>query len=358
MMSIEKFDNREKSTACNRLERDKVQLRISENDGEIIDFYSKHLATWERLQQLWKWREKGPPENGSVIAVVAIDNKVIVGSLGVVHAIVTLSGARFRVSWQQDSLVAPSLRGRGLGKRLAEEASENCDMAIGKGATAKMYGLRKSMGFEDVSFSNYLVQVLRPRFSLEKLIESFGELSLFLWKAVMPLPRADPAISVTEITTFDSTFDTLAEELATQDVLRVYKDSNYLNWRYFNCPGRDYKVFRAGGEQTRAAIVIKIAGSKMDEGWIVDLICPNSDRNVANALLAEATDFFLERSVRRVWTFATLPVVRKWFYRFGFLPTTYNPKFYYRVHDDGLRALINASKKWDFWHGDGDLELY
>jgi hypothetical protein len=49
--------------------------------------------------------------------------------------------------------------------------------------------------------------------------------------------------------------------------------------------------------------------------------------------------------------------VRRWFMRYGFVPTKFTPRFTYRAANKEITEKV-GTVEWDFWHGDGDLELY
>ena len=340
--------------------RSQIEIRLLDtvDKKRQLKFLSSNLTRWEQFRSIWDWRQKGLPHSGGETAVIAMQQKDIVGCVGIVPTDVTLNGTRIKASWQQDSLVAPSMRGRGLGKRLVNEGTKGWDLVMAKGTNKPMYGLRKSLGFLDVPNSDYLVKVCKPRPKAENLKKRLAEYVLSLWNKVLPMPKGDSTLKIQEIEMFDPSFDVLSDKLHKDHVVRTFKGHDYLNWRYFQCPRKEYKVFRAGGNQADGAIVLNITGSESDEGWIVDLICPSSDYQCAYSLLNAAVNYFEAQGVSRCWVFATLPAARKWLYRFGYLPTKRTPRFTYRVQQKYLNEKSIDSAKWDFWHGDGDLELY
>jgi len=335
-----------------------IKLMSPDDEGALLGFMEKNLENWGKFRKLWQWRQENKEVSGGETAVIVEENGTIVGSVGIVHAEVVIKGKTVKASWQQDSLISPGMRGKGLGKKLVNEGAKGWDLVMAKGTSQEMYGLRKSVGFSDVPNSDYLVRIYKPRFVVRKPKESAAECVLAVWKSILPMPGTDSTVEVKEINAFDQTFDFLADELSKENVLRLHKNQKYLNWRYFECPGKHYKVFRAGGEKTRGALVLNITGQDFDEGWIVDLICYSKDKKCAYALLKAAMNYFKEQRVSRIWAFATLPAARRCLYRFGFLPTGRTPRFTYHVYGENLDPGILATTSWDFWHGDGDVELY
>jgi predicted N-acetyltransferase YhbS len=226
-----------------------IKLLGSEDEKNLLNFFRHNLVTWEKFKLYWRWRNKNKNASGGEMAVIAKADGDIVGCVGIMSADVTLNGDRIKTSWQQDSLVSPAMRGKGLGKQLVNEGGKGWDMAMAKGTSKAMYGLRKSLGFLDVPNSDYLLRICKPRAMVRTLKERLVEYILWLWKNLIHIPGEDPAIDIKPIDAFDQSFDILADELSKENVVRLHKGQGYLNWRYFQCPGKFYKVFRAGVEK-------------------------------------------------------------------------------------------------------------
>ena len=335
-----------------------VRLMRRDEEASLVEFYSANQQARRKFYELWEWRKKAASHRETGLAVIAKDKETVVGSVGLVPACVTLGGSRIRGCWQQDSLVSSNMRGKGVGRKLIEEGNRSHSLTLAKGSNEGMYRLRKSLGYVDVGKSDYLLRVCRPRLTDHSLKRRIFERSLACWKRMVPLPRIDSSLTVEKVDYFDESFDWLAEQLSKELVLRIHKNQSYLNWRYFQYPSKEYIVLRAGEEQARGALVLNITGDSTDEGWIVDLICLERDRACAYALLNYGVKILEEKKVSRVWVFSTLVSARRWLIRFGFLPTRITPRFTYKLNSE--KALSDSVSKapWDFWHGDGDIELY
>ena len=333
-----------------------IKLMEADEQEEFMDFLRGNLDTFDKFERVWKWRQDNKPISGGESAAIAKYNGKVVGCVGIVPAHISGFGDTVRACWQQDSLVAGTMRGRGVGKRLVEKAAEGWDLLLAKGTSLPMYGLRKSLGFLDARNSNYMVRVSRPRkfgFSAKRLVEYL----LWIWRMIVVGPRIDDRISVCRVEEFDRSFDALAEGLKQKNVLKLHKDLRYLNWRYVSCPGKEYGIFKAGGDDARGAVVVATSRSDPEEGWIVDLICNRSDKQCGLSLIREGLQCLQVQGVSRIWAFSTLSSTRKWFMRFGFVPTKFTPRFTYRTVNKEIAEKIRVAE-WDFWHGDGDLELY
>lgn len=323
----------------------------------VLAFYKNNLNEYERFLQYWEWRKESLPFSMTEKALIAVyENTGISGCIGIVPVDMYLSDKTVNACWQQDSLVSFSARGQGLGKKLVVKAHEGYELTLAKGTSTAMYGLRKYLGYEDVPFSNHMIRVCRSKDIQGSIIKKGLFYFLGMLSGVFPLPKTEQSINVERINEFDESFDDLATAMADDHTLRHRKGKDYLNWRYSRCPGKTYTILKAGTEKARGAIIVNCVGPDSDEGWIVDMICNSVDRACAYALIHAALCYFKKKQVTRIWCFATHPIARRWFYRFGFLPTNRSPRFTYLASPD-LKIKISRYL-WDFWHGDGDIELY
>ena len=331
-------------------------LRDHERD-DYLRFMGDHLKDGGHFRDIWNWRLSEPDHSGGEIPFIARADATLLGTVGVIPMPVSFQGRRFQACWQLDSVVSPKARGMGLGKRLVNRAAEGWDLVLAKGTSTPMYGLRKSLGYRDVRNSDYLVRIFQPRgiatVSAKKaLLEELAA----LWARALPSPGATGAeTSIEPISSFDASFDQLADEQAREPVFRPRKDAGYLNWRYFKCPLRQYRIFRAGRERALGAIVIK-TGPGNEEGWIVDMV--SSSTGVTRLLIQAALEYFRDHRVARVWSFCTHGPSRRALLRQGFVPTGITPRFTCSIRSGGALAKLLPQSPWDFWHGDGDIELY
>ena len=336
-----------------------VQLKrvVRSQENAFLSFMRDHLGDYQIFERCWQWRKRSNLQYDQETIVAAYgESQEILGCIGIVPADIRCNGNKLHASWQQDSLVSSSARGLGIGKKLVKKAQENFRLVIAKGTSQAMYGLRKSVGYKDVPCSTYLLSVcgLPAGISIQKTIV-FGILKI--WGKVIRYPKIKKIFSIQRISSFGPDMDGLATVLSSENVIRPFKGKDYLNWRYGACPGKKYTILSAVGQTTRGSIVLSISGQNQDEGWVVDMICGSHDVSCAYALIEAALDFFNQHRVSRIWCFATFPPARRWFYRFGFVATNRSPRFTW-FSDHTETNGIASQTTWDFWHGDGDIELY
>jgi predicted N-acetyltransferase YhbS len=336
----------------------KIEVKLMEaaEQEDFMEFLKGNLDTFDKFEQFWKWRQENKTICGGEEAAIAKYQSKVVGCVGIVPVDIRGCDDNVRACWQQDSFVDGAMRGKGVGKRLVEKATEGWDLLLAKGTGKTMYGLRKSLGFLDVRNSNNLLLVCRPR-RLRFSGKMLAEYALWIWRMVIIPPKKNGRLRAVRIDEFDRSFDAVEKNKTRENVVRLQKDHRYLNWRYFLCPGKKYDIFRAGNEEARGAVVVARSRSDPEEAWIVDLICTRDDKQCGFALIREAVRYLEDAGASRIWVFSTLSTSRKWFMRFGFVPTKFTPRFTFRAVNNELTGKLKTAE-WDFWHGDGDVELY
>lgn len=333
-----------------------VQFRPLRTDerGRLFAFYRDTLRDPERVITLYEWRLDGLPHSGSIRTCVAEREGRLVGAMNAVPARLSSDGEIFEAAWQQDSIVHPDVRGEGIGSRLTAYTARQSPIALAKGTVEPMYRLRKRMGFADVPNDTYLLRPLTPLPRGAKTSLKRRALFPALWLAGRMSRRLPTPLETVEIDRFDASFDRLADALARRADLRAHKPAGYLNWRYFTCPIRRYRVFAAlrAGEPA-GAVVLRGTETPDEDAWIVDLIVDETDSRAVHALVNVTFEALARSEASALRAFASCPRTRRVLLVRGFVATSETPHFTYHLADG--RAPV--ARTWIFSHGDGDTEL-
>jgi hypothetical protein len=327
-------------------------------ENDLLTFYREFHQRGEKISNFWEWRLKENSIIGIGTDYVAIFNKKIVGAMGVNPIIHSYDGKRITAYWHRDTLVSPAMRGRGLVKRLLKVASQDWNMVLGKGSNEIMYKVRKSFGWQDVPNSDNMAFVLQPWPKYKGIKTKFSHLALYVWGTVLFHVYSKKHTHCYEIKEFDGDFDRIANDLSANDEFKFFKTSSYLNWRYFQCPGKTYTVLKTKEDKTNGAIVLRLPKDESDEAWIVDCICDPTDIDCMRALLSGAIATIKESKATKILVFCTSSAVRKVLARFGFVSIKRSPKFTYILKSNHVLASGIKDLKWNIWHGDSDNELY
>lgn len=339
------------------VESDAVSLQELEESAqdELIDRYQEWLTRGSRVAELLEWRKGRPFGSGGIRPTIARLGGAIIGSLSSVPVSLAVRGERINGAWQQDSVVGPAARGRGVGKALVNRAGEGYEILLAKSTSPPMYGLRRRVGFLDVPRSTILVRVLRGsgalprRLALHALAAAQGAHARLRagpqWYGSRLIPR------------LTHHHEHLRNALAPDEICPI-RSVDYLNWRYTTCPGRDYVLIEIlRGSECAGIVVLRPPSRRGGRAWIVDYAGDTRNSRALETAVSASVDLARERGAADVAAFCTSVRARAAFARLGFVDTRRSPRFTFRVATARARDLVEDAK-WNFWWGDGDSELY
>jgi hypothetical protein len=152
-----------------------------------------------------------------------------------------------------------------------------------------------------------------------------------------------------KIKSFDDSFNKMQDTINRKSNFIVCKDSDFLNWRYFQRPDKEYMVFATlDGNKPQGWIVVKHFN---DNGYlkthIVDIAAV--DFNAFNNLINQAGQLAINRHELNVWQIDN-SLYYDWFKEMDFIPTiNKNVLIYYGLK----KKLVNSN--WWFTLGDNDV---
>jgi len=110
-------------------------------------------------------------------------------------------------------------------------------------------------------------------------------------------PPPDEHLETRRVERFDSRFDDLWARVAPRYAVALVRDSTYLNWRYSDNPGRDYRTLAAerGGEVVAYVTLRCMEQYGLRGGMIVDLLAAPGEEEALSSLLGHAERFLREQ---------------------------------------------------------------
>lgn len=327
-----------------------------DEENVLLEFYRHHLEAGDRVATLYHWRGHDSASGGSR-PVGAWSGDELLGTVNVVPLGLLGYGNHWRACWQQDSIVSAAARGKGVGRALVMSALGNWPVVLAKGTSEAMYALRKSAGFIDVPDDTYLLKVLRPFARNGGLKRRLLTPAVYLRGLLAYVRRHRSRLECRLLDSFGPFYDGLAARLKDRPYLTPFKPASYLNWRYRTCPVRTYEIVEAlSGAGPVGAVVLRLPVPQDPDAWLVDVLADPGDDDVMATLLWAAIDTARSLRVPVLRAFASSPSVRVSLRRAGFMNTRSTPHFTFLPGSSG-RDIPDAAA-WNFWHGDGDVELY
>lgn len=335
-----------------------IGLLKSGEEEELLSFYKQFHDRGEKLTAFYFWRREEKTVVGNGIDYVVRFRGRIVGAMGLNPVIHTYKGEKVVAHWHRDTLVSPEMRGKGLVKKLLKAASQEFEMVLAKGSNEIMYKVRKEFGWKDAPNCDNMALVLQCWPKGKDWKTKVSHFFLFIWGSIFSRVYSKKPISCHEIQRFNEDFDVISEKMLNSNEFGIYKTSSYLNWRYFNCPGKRYVVLGAGEKRVEGAVVIRLPRERFDEAWIIDLLCESKEKEIIRELVTGALEKIKESGAGKILVFATSSEVRKILARFGFVSIRRSPRFTFIIKPSHKLATVVGNLEWGFWHGDSDNELY
>jgi GNAT superfamily N-acetyltransferase len=290
----------------------------------------------------WPWEVRRYPRGG-VCIFVADSGGEYAGMTMRTAVQLYVQGEKLQAWFATNSLVLPRYRGQGVIGKLYDRAAENGDLQLSKGTAPAMYRLLLKMGYHEIVPNTYLTCVVAP-------------LAWALWRLTGRAPRWGRAPwtdgkykDFTELTQIGKEgFDAFnGSYYAT-----LSQDADYFTWRYFEAPGRTYRVYaRNLQEQTVSRCVLRMEGRT---AMVVDLRWDTAVDDEPGQTIRFIKYVARSQGAVKVVAWGTLASLRQDLRREGFRERSDSPRFSYFNRDPRW-----ASFPWErahFVHGDGDAE--
>jgi hypothetical protein len=342
-----------------------VVRRRPEHVNQINELYAGIFGqdSLEQSLKRWDWQYLENPSVGeSEPAIwVAVQGELVLGQLATMEFSMWWGQQEVRASAAMDYMVRESARGRGVGIALADTWLEDVDVGLGLGLTPSSHALfRKSM--TDVGPVSSYLKVLDVRKCARRRWGSFlGTVATPFVKLVLglaPTPVSGISeIEVCPVSYFSKEYDGLWVRVRNSYAAIVKRDSDYLNWRYIQCPFRSYCVHEARVKGVLTGYAVTRTEGKRDflRGIIVDLFCDANDVATQRVLIDAALNSFRRDGGARAETYCFDVRLARAFQQHGFRRG--RTSMQYTVSHRGVSSEpLTRQSEWSLTLGDGDLD--
>lgn len=343
---------------------------------EILKLFNLAFGKSRTLQQ-WRWRFTNSPVK-KLIVVVALDKAGRIIAHHALHPVwMVYRGERVLGAQSVDAMVHSDFRGRGF----FTETARRCEELAKAQGVQLLYAFQDtdshsyrgfiSLGWQNLPEFSRLFYLLNPgkvlRVRASNPVKRFlltAPFSIYLrWKQRRRGLRASRSVSVevTEINEFDSSFDALWQECKNQFPSGIWKDSEYLQWRYKEVPGANYTVLKATESGKTAGFIVTYSTTDrgLKVGLIVDLLCREPVAPIATALIEVAVSLLRSESADLVQTVLLRGS--------SYLTVFRSSGFFHRFLRERNRVIVKrigtascvksiADEKWHLVDGDRDIE--
>lgn len=337
-----------------------------EGDEEaVIGLYNSVFGQSRDLLE-WRWMFEQHPLKRKWIRLAISDDGKIVGQFAIMPVKYLVDGKVSFSGIAVDAFAGPDYRGRGLFQILGRELIDSAECTeigiITAFPNENSHGpFVNKLKWSQIGHMHVLVRPLSFWLTLAQYKKSkppgvlkwIGVLADAIYRWVFRIKKADHQDfkNIEKVNLFDSKFDELFRKhsLRFADKCIVYKDADYMNWRYLKIPSGKYEIhaLKSNGELSGVLVTSRTAA----RGAIVDLICADGkteDTLIDFALMkfySMGTGYALSWSVPGSLFFKKLR-------RRGFLTAKKFP-FTVDIRKPGLETAKRDSN-WHLLPGDND----
>ncbi|MFA4905544.1 MAG: GNAT family N-acetyltransferase [Candidatus Margulisiibacteriota bacterium] len=248
---------------------------------------------------------------GKAIIMLAKDNNKVIGQVVFLPIKIRFRGKEITGSCAMNVLTDVTHRNKGIFAVLARKAfvemqKSNIKVAYGLPNNYAYPTWIKRTKFKDIGIIPDLIKILNPeKYVGQKIQNVFMSKIIGLLCRLIFISKRRKLIKqlyLREANRFDAAFDRLWENNSAFQVNGVVRRKEYLNWRYFSCPSREYKVFYCANtkDEVQAYIVLRtVADNNQLVGWIIDIYSSISDmgRVASEILVSHAIEYFKSHNV-------------------------------------------------------------
>lgn len=267
-------------------------------------------------EDVWEWKYQKIKE--ALILVYEEEGKIL-GHVGLWIHNVYIEGERQKIGLRIDTMVDPDERGKGIYKQLIESQTEyakdsNISMLYGFPAEkAKELFIRyaEATHMEDVPRLALLLTPFASASNRHAIFKLFTKLDNLFVRRRLKKMKVHEAIEKTEWC--DDRFDHLQETAKSTFPVKIARDKNYLNWRYFEHPEYDYNMltFVEDGE-LKGYLVYCILPENEEgsvNGRIVDMdVADWENETVSKELIQAALIYMQSTNIIQAWALAHTPL--------------------------------------------------
>ncbi len=317
------------------------------------------------VQDFYRWKYFGNPLGDAIVGIATAAGSVV-SVVAAAPKRIWLSGKVVRAYELGDFLTHENYRGRGLFSQLIELV---CREAVARGSSL-VYVRPNDVSFPILAAKLSFQEAQRidarrfliPSHTISRktgIPAGLLRLSGMDWLLKSRcIPRSpEGAVTVVPVERFGEETDQLWQSAAPGYDFALVRDSNYLNWRYSDCP-TPYKIWLALRNGQTAGFLVTSAARTVPRAAIVDLFTESSDGEAVRALLATGMGSLLNRGVQSIstWTLqgSVQSAAHQWLQRAFPFRQKRHLHLAFRVQLPQEITLPLPSRKWHFTLGDSD----
>jgi GNAT superfamily N-acetyltransferase len=363
-----------------RSDRPAIARFLEDAYGARAQYKAAPRWTWQFIDNPFE-----RPQGDEIPVWIALDGDRVVGQIAVQSALLEVEGETLEAGWAVDIMILPSHRGMGLAHRLHNAVANDVDilMALSMAPASRRLAIRQGcltlpavhqltrwVHLDSVSVRRYLlVRTVNHRwanvaarlacnvFQFHRVFPHLANPWLRVRDFVRRSRRELGPTNIVEIARFGPEIDELWERTRGDYPVIFPRDTQFLNWRFAECPEPTYRSFvaRRDGRAVGYVVLRRADPVELPHGIIVDLYAARADAQTVDDLVRHSLAFF-GNTVSAVDCGTSVAEFESVLRTHGFFRTkAHSPTCVCR--DDALRDRLGQLRNdWFFSKGDHDWD--
>lgn len=270
---------------------DRMAMRLgTADDAEKILALQNSIFNTSRTMDYWRWNNEENPYYGYLLAVGTFDGEIVC-SYSIIGVKLNFLGSPLLAGQPTNTIVHKDFRKLGFFKKSADMTWAECGkrgVYVGFGfpneqALPLNLGLLRYTHIAIVKNYRFQFRISKQQPALIRLLYSTS-VGIRLWFKSRTLQTWIPkgtTLSITQVV--PSGYDNFWEQIRKQEILALWKDSEYLSWRYDRNPlfRPTYFTYTENGTITAMAVTIEHNGA----GAICELMVKDNNLVLARLLV-------------------------------------------------------------------------
>ncbi len=343
-----------------------IKADLEKHGQDIIDFWKRNFPSWPKSKYDWFYRFNHYGPAHVWLALDIENNDKVVGATAMFPKKIRYRGNYLKVVIAGDFGVEKEHRGTGSARMLTDKTlgflaeSEFAIVYATPNIASEKVSVRS--GYDVVGHTVRMVRVLRTHDYMKRYLK----LGLLAKIAAAPTDwlmnmftkykkyRNIKGYRNEVLDRFDSRFDELWDSAKDNFPMMGERTSDYLNWRFADCPFKEFKTFALINDKNKVVgyIVYRMEG---DNALISDIFATDF-KETLEVLLGKFTLFQKEQrsSVITLFYFGN-SALTDMFYKFGYSLRADKRSIIVQSPDESSYREIATNKNlWHFLEGDND----
>ncbi len=344
-------------------------------ESETFEYHRKAFpgrrTDWVEPRWRWMFLESAKRLNIDPMIWLYRDSDSIVSHCGAIPVKIKIGERECSTSWFAESMTLESHRSKGVGGMILMQSKEDVPFNLSLGQEEFMRNMQIKLGWTLIGPLGVYFYPLRPQNILQGKLPkgpvSWGAsaaLSLTTeMKRVIGRPSHKWKPEICSINRFDGEHDELWKSVSKELTCTVVRDASFLNWKYVDQPGQNFKKLEIRKEGEVLALAIISIEEPSDaypyrRAFLVDLIVKPSDSEAVWAVLDAVRAHSIHEEADAIICYLSCPALKNQLVSFGF--RSREATRFLIASTEGVEEseveLLSSMDNWYLTMGDSDID--